>query len=66
MPLQKFKGVDRTSTQVHITPVEDDDQCNRSMVDGNEHTPRGVEENDDYASVRPSSSKWLSWVFFPR
>jgi hypothetical protein len=48
MPLQKFKGVDRASTQVYITPIEDDDQCNRSVVDGNEHTPQGVEENDDY------------------
>ena len=52
MPLQKFKGVDRASTQLHITHVEDDDQCNRSVVDGNEHTPRGVEENNDHACVR--------------
>lgn len=57
MPLQKLKGVDKASTQVHVTFVEDDNQCNKSMVDGIKHTPPGVEDNDDHASVRPTSSK---------
>ena len=35
---------------------KDGDRCNMSPVDGNGHTPRGMEDDDGCARLRPSSS----------
>ena len=58
-PTELSRGLTRQLKHLCSTYEKDGDQCNKSLVDNNIHTPRGME--DDNKCVRVRSSSLQGW-----